>query len=203
MLSYPNSPSSISAQIPSPIGTSIGTPSSDIRSNSTERIDLIICSPHRQIRFVSAKLSGLIRSLQVLWPDSPKKFIYNGIELSESLTFDFYGIKSGESIIALPCNSTTDADDEWKRVTSEKSEFNELVQAMTNPKTVSEASRLRDLRLNAIEKKSRVFNKIKRAYVDVEFNKFAVPCKEAKETKLIIDTQGHLAPSEEPLPVLW
>ena len=66
------------------------------------RVELIICSPHQPVRLISAKLTGQIKSLQRLWPNSQRKFIFNGSELTPEMTFDYYGIKSGDSIIALP-----------------------------------------------------------------------------------------------------
>ena len=165
-----------------------------------ERVDLMICTPHHQIRFVSAKVSGSIKALQILWPDNPKKFIYNGQELSESRTFKFYGIKSGESIIALPKNSQ-DADDQWKKVTSDRLEFNELVQTMTNPVTVREAARLRDLRYMNIERKAKVFHRFQNSFSENN-EALARNNNPIAATKSIIDN-NLVAPSEDALPVLW
>ena len=69
------------------------------------RAELLICSPHQPIRVISARLSGQVSALQILWPNHPKRFIYNGMQLVETKTFLYYGINDGDSIIALPKNA--------------------------------------------------------------------------------------------------
>ena len=80
--------------------TSSSNSSSDLIPEAG-RVELIICAPHQPVRLISAKLTGQIKSLQILWPSSPKKFVFNGSILNSDMTFDFYGIKNGDTIIAL------------------------------------------------------------------------------------------------------
>lgn len=185
---------------------------STVSPNQTlERIELMICTPHQPVRIVSAKLSGRINALQILFPDSPKTFIYNGMQLIESETFSSYGISDGESIIALPKHDDKNFES-WKKLTSERAEFNDLVRSMTSPSTTNEAARLRDLRLIKMESKSHLYLKLKRAFEqeDFQYEVFSAGEKSENspnisskaENELILDS-NLMAPSEEALPVLW
>lgn len=178
-------------------------------ASEAERVELLICTPHQPVRKVSAKLSGHVRALQILWQNSPKKFIYNGQELLETMTFSFYGIKDGESIIALPKIEFNDDLECWKKVSMNRLEFNELVRSMTNPKTSREMARLRDLRFIGIEKKLHVYHKLKKAFEEDNFENIHFSEKDsfrkidqASNDNLILES-NLFAPSEDALPILW
>jgi hypothetical protein len=117
------------------------------------RVDLKICTPHQPVRFISARLSGQVRALQSLWQSSPKRFIFNGIELQEDMTFESYGIRDGDSIVALPMDGPdalyTAA--QWLNLTRDADSFNESLQWFLNPTTSAEGARLRDLQLMRLE----------------------------------------------------
>ncbi|KAH0794027.1 hypothetical protein GPJ56_002055 [Histomonas meleagridis] len=164
----------------------------------SRRVDLLVCTPYQPVRMISAKLSGQISALQTLWPENPKKFIYNGTELLEKMTFDFYGIKSGDSIIALPQEQNTNLyyKTQWLSLTKDSEAFRENMEWMMNPKTAGEVSRLRDLHLLKMENKPKVFTRMCSMR----------PLNESPNTmKIRLNTQykSNQEPSTEPLPIFW
>jgi hypothetical protein len=109
------------------------------------RCELRVCCPHHPVRLVSVRLAGQIRALQALWPLADLRFIYNGSELSDRMTFESYGIRDGDTIVALPTNNSVCATSQWLSATRDYESFNESVQWMLDPKTSAEAARIRDL----------------------------------------------------------
>jgi hypothetical protein len=126
------------------------------------RVELKICSPHQPVRFISARLSGQIRALQCLWRGSPKRFIFNGVELLEENTFEFYGIRDGDSIVALPIDDRDpiNGTSQWLSLTRDSESFNESLRWMLDPATSGEAARLRDLQLMRLEGRPRAIMKM-------------------------------------------
>ena len=163
------------------------------------RVELIICSPHQPVRLISAKLTGQIKSLQRLWPNSQRKFIFNGSELTPEMTFDYYGIKSGDSIIALPVdrqdNYTTTS--RWITLTRDNENFSESIKSMIHPRTAREASRLKDLHLMKIERKPKLFMKLCAPFLEKDAN------SEIESTTLLLPEQQASEPSATALPVFW
>ena len=124
-----------------------------IREMDPSRVELKICSPHQPVRLISARLSGQIKALQTLWPNSRKRFIYNGQELIESMTFNFYRIKEGDSIIALPADEAESvySTNQWLNLTRDSENFNDCMRWMLDQRTAGEAARLRDLHIMKME----------------------------------------------------
>jgi hypothetical protein len=124
-----------------------------------DRADLKICVPHQPVRFISARLSGPIHALQALWHTNPKRFIFNGIELREDRSFEFYGIRDGDSIVALPLENRASvyAANPWLNLTRDADTFNESIRWMVDPATAAESARLRDLQLMRIERRPIAF----------------------------------------------
>lgn len=168
-------------------------------ATSERRAELMICSPHQPVRVISARLSGLVNALQILWPENPKKFIYNGMQLLESKTFSYYGISDGDSIIALP---KEDFDNEfkatqWLNLTRDNESFNESMKWMLHPHTANEAARLRDIHLIKMEDKPKVYMKMKMPFENGKENN----CSICTNPLIIVDSPE--SPSEEALPILW
>jgi hypothetical protein len=63
------------------------------------------------------------------------------------MTFESYGIKDGDAIVALPVGESTSicATSLWLNATRDSESFNESVRWMLDPRTSIEAARLRDL----------------------------------------------------------
>lgn len=180
-------------------------------ADDCNRVEVVICSPHQPIRVVSAKTSGRIAALQTLWPDIPKRFIYDGMELIEGKTFEFYRIQNGDSILAISKSENDQTFDWWKKISNEQTELNDLVRAMTNHSMSGEMSRIRDLRMMQIESKSTFYHKFRHALENAptplnSFSCFSDNSSDVgKELSLnqITFPSPLLAPSEEELPILW
>ncbi|OHS98671.1 hypothetical protein TRFO_34849 [Tritrichomonas foetus] len=121
------------------------------------RVEINICSPHQPVRAISAKLSGYVSALQVLFPSQKKVFIFNGSFLDENSTFAETGLVDGDSIIAL---GSKDEKYQWLNLTKDRDEFSDMVRTMLDPRTANEAARIRDLHMMRIEGKPRVFSKL-------------------------------------------
>jgi hypothetical protein len=159
------------------------------------RVELKVCSPRQPVRLISARLSGQISALQCLWPSSPKRFIYNGLELIDAMTFAFYGIRDGDSIIALPAgNDSLHHTSQWIALTRDADAFNDVLHWMLDPATAAESARLRDIHLLKLEMRPRAFRKLNVAEDD------------EKDGKAAPDVAAHRpapAPTTQPLPVPW
>jgi hypothetical protein len=166
-------------------------------SRELGRVELKVCSPHQPARLVSARLSSRICALQSLWPSNPKKFIFNGYELLEAMTFESYGIRDGDSIIAVPMGQSDSiyCMNRWFSLTRDCDSFNESMRCMFSPKTAGENARLRDLRLFKVEGKSRTF--LKSGYGrGVDGGIVVTPA-------LNLDYAAAEEPATEPLPAQW
>ena len=169
----------------------------DVEAAPTEpgRVELKICSPHRPVRIITARLSGQIKALQGLWEDR-KRFIFNGVELIESMTFDFYGIKDGDSIIALPADQAVFSTHQWLNLTRDSDTFNDCMRWMLDPRTNGEASRLRDLHMLKMERRSKLFMRMCAPFACEDTRASAIPAANTTYS-------SATAPSTEALPVLW
>jgi hypothetical protein len=161
------------------------------------RAELKVCSPQEPVRFLSVRLSSQVQSLQSLW-SSPKRFIFNGAELLETMTFNFYGIRDGDSIVAISVNNCHSLYglNYWLSLTRDSDSFNDSLRWMLDAKTNGEAARLRDLQMVRVERKSRLFRRISSAVVNEE------TCS-GITAPLVIDYPPASEPSTEPLPVPW
>jgi hypothetical protein len=163
------------------------------------KVELKVCSPYQPVRLISARLSGQIGALQTLWPSAPKRFIFNGLELLNGMTFDFYGIQDGDSIVALPLDhgESIYGTSSWLNATRDAEAFNEALKWMLDPVTSNEAARLRDLHLMRLERRPKGLIKMYSPLLAREQSERSpaiaarIPCAPA------------LAPSTEPLPELW
>ena len=162
------------------------------------RVEIRICSPQQPVRIISARLSGQIKALQILWPSSPKRFIFNGAELIDSKTFGFYGIKDGDSIIALPADQTESvfSTQQWLSLTRDSDNFNDCMRWMLDPRTSGEASRLRDLHLMKMERRPKVFMRMCAPFVNEETAGGSITCTNTTYS-------SATEPSTEALPVFW
>lgn len=161
-------------------------------------IELIVCSPHQPVRRIGANINGHIKSLQTLWPNSPKKFIYNGIVLLPNKTFDEYGIKSGDSIVALTIEENDDSSsvNHWLFVTRDNETFSNQLKWLLNPKTVLEASRIRDLHLFKLENKPTLYRKFCQPFIKLN-------CESKTQQSTVTLPEQPTEPSTDELPILW
>jgi hypothetical protein len=161
-----------------------------------DRVELKVFTPQNPVRFISARLSGQILSLQSLWPDHPKTFIFNGIELSLHQTFAYYGLHEGDSLIALPREAERSSANSWLHLTRDEDNFKESIQFLLDPTTSGETARLRDLHMARLERRPRAFMKMCN-----DFSHKKAERRSSSGTR--ISTQTPTSPSTDALPLLW
>jgi hypothetical protein len=139
--------------------------------------------------------------LQKLYPSEPKIFILNGEILSPRMTFTFYRIEEGSSIVVLPDQGELRSPgvSTWLTITRDSDNFNERINFSRNPQTRQEVSRLRDLRFLELERRPRMF--VKFAQCIDQHNEGEAVARPAP--KLDIGFDQLEKPSCEPLPVIW
>ena len=159
----------------------------------------MICSPKQQIRIISARLTGKIKSLQSLFKHMPKIFIFNGTQLDPESTFHEVDVHNGDTILALPLSLQTNQmlKEQWISLTKDSDEFSEKMRWIVNPKTAPEASRLKDIHMDRIERRPRVFRKLCQLYLSQDTGPSELP-KLQEEC-----SESPSAPSTEALPVFW
>ena len=125
-------------------------------------------------------------------PDSAVRFIFNGVQLLESNTFESYGIKDGDSIIALPADQTDSiiTTHQWLNLTRDSDTFNDCMRWMLDPRTSGEASRLRDLHLMKMERRPKVFMRMCAPFVSQEA-KSTVPAATTSCANTTSEHKGH------------
>lgn len=166
--------------------------------SAARRVEVKVCAPQEPVRLISARLTGQIKALQGLWPESPKRFIFNGVELVENMTFQFYEIGDGDSIIALPAEQgdSVFSTQQWLSLTRDSDNFNNSMRWMLDPRTSNEASRLRDLHLMKMERKRKVFMRMCAPFVNE-----GTAASSVGSTNTSYDAASE--PSTEALPVFW
>jgi hypothetical protein len=114
------------------------------------------------------------------------------------MTFEFYGVRDGDSIVALPIENEDSVygTNHWLTLTRDSESFNEALRWMLEPATAGEAARLRDLQLMRLERKPRSFMKIfSRAGMDER-----EPTRSDSSTVLGLPPKS---PSVDALPIEW
>jgi hypothetical protein len=126
------------------------------------------------------------------------RYLFNGAELIEAKTFEFYGIQNGDAIIALPAevHDSISLTSQWLSLTRDNDAFNESMRWMVDPRTSDEAARLRDLHLLRAEAKSRGFLRVPAAYLK---ELITLGANGRTET----NWEAPSEPSRDTLPALW
>jgi hypothetical protein len=161
------------------------------------RIEIRICAPLESIRVVSVRCSVEISSLQTLWP-SPRRFIFKGLELNDTLTFYSCGIADGDAVIALPKCEVEQGHptSHWLNLTRDQEGFNDSMRYLIDDRTSSEAARLRDLTLMRLHDKPRAFLKVCAPYL----TRYSSP-DPTSHTDTVY--RSAVEPSTEALPCCW
>ena len=122
------------------------------------------------------------------------------------MTFNFYGIRDGDSIIALPKYQFNDLKcSQWMCLSRDCDSFNEYMKWMVDPRTSDEAARIRDLHIMKMEKRPRAYIKMRYPMFEENDSKTDTNAifQKIEKTNLDLSQNKSDAPSEEPLPVLW
>jgi hypothetical protein len=114
------------------------------------------------------------------------------------MTFDYYGIREGDSIIALPERDAARPSEAnlWVNLTRDRENLNECMRWMLDPSTSGEAARLRDLHMMKMEHRPRAFSKMCGAFLQSKGQG-----RTMIETKL--SSERPKLPSTDALPTSW
>jgi hypothetical protein len=114
------------------------------------------------------------------------------------MTFDYYGIREGDSIIALPERDAGRPSDTnlWMSLTRDHENLNECMRWMLDPSTSGEAARLRDLHMIKMEHRPRAFARMCSAFQQSKGHGNSIG-----ETK--ISSERPKFPSTDALPASW
>jgi hypothetical protein len=126
------------------------------------------------------------------------RFLFKGAELMEAHTFEFYGLRDGDAIIALPADGQDSicVTSQWLSLTRDTEAFNESLKWMFDTRTYREAARLRDQHLLRVEARSRRSFTISPSYLDG----LALA---GSTGDMETNWEPPIGPSTEMLPVLW
>jgi hypothetical protein len=163
---------------------------------SLSRIELRIFCPLEPIKMVSVRCGCQIGSLQSLWP-APRRILFNGLELDERMTFEWYGVQDGDALVVV---SRSDCDFPhacaWINLSRDREGFNDSIQWIVDIRTANESARLRDLRQIRFDHNARAFQRLSLGFLQTQ-----LPAGETDPSD--IDYAPPPAPSTSALPVLW
>jgi hypothetical protein len=163
---------------------------------SLSRIELRIFSPMQPIKMVSVRCGCQIGSLQKLWP-SPRRIIFNGLELDDLMTFGSYGLQDGDALVVVSRGDREGTGvSPWISVTRDYEGFNDSLQWALDLRTATESARLADLRKMRFENKIRAFRRFSPAFLENQQSPAVVEPSE-------VDYPAPGAPSTSALPVSW
>jgi hypothetical protein len=132
---------------------------------------------------------------QLTYPDSAT-FVCNGVHLLDKETFAFYGLRSRDIIVALPCTPDNRDVPKWIALTHDSDAFSDRIACIINQDVSREAGRLRDFQLTRMERRPRTFRKLV-----ANSGRSSPPLRSTRETTVIADPPD--SPSSDPLPVGW
>jgi hypothetical protein len=143
-------------------------------------------------------LGAQISVLRSIWPTTEMRWVFNGTELNETLTFEFYGIREWDPIIAIPIDrgDSVAITNRWISLTRDSDVVLESIRAASDPKTCGEVARLRDLRLSRGEARPKRTVKILEDY-------FCPIGTTASCAGTETSWEPPAEPSVKALPVLW
>jgi hypothetical protein len=171
----------------------ISTPSVVLEPISVHIIVHWVC-----VKTVSTVPTANIASLKVLFPDCDTDFVFHGQLLNGKRTFDFYQLRSNDSIVAIPAKADPKITEPWITITRDDDTFSDSIRMLVNPKAKSESMRLRDLRATRLENRPRVFRKFCHEGLKLR------PESEARspDSQIVIPKEAKDI-SNESLPICW
>ncbi|OHS97018.1 hypothetical protein TRFO_36824 [Tritrichomonas foetus] len=191
-------------------------------------IVVILYVPSQFVHPLKVKTTQKVSDLQKVFPyGESKTFVYDGRVLSSDETLEFYRINDKDIIFAFDDNSSIIKN--RSKTLAAFGSCNTVFEAMRRPilaEIRSEAHRIRDLRMNSIEQKARVFQKVCTSVLNMDNGDFNDICscyyQTSKKTgnndnqitendekcnrndfELNVDFIQLDKPSEESLPICW
>jgi hypothetical protein len=114
------------------------------------------------------------------------------------MTFDYYGIREGDVIVALPEGETRRPSvmNLWINMTRDQENVRELIRWMLDPTTSGEAARLRDLHMIKAEQRPRSFAKVCSTFQQANRQGSTIG-------QTTISSERPQFPSTDALPAVW
>jgi hypothetical protein len=164
---------------------------------TSDRMKLRVCAVKTGICEVIVNPTGPVSVLATLFPGKCPTFIHRGQILCGSMSFEFYGIKDGEAIIAMLGTETTFDLPRWSSITQDAA-FNDKVALLLDSGMKRSTARLRDVAFLKFQNRPRQF----RRWCFNALSQSGAPshvCAGRGQTIV-----GHAdCPCIEPLPVSW
>jgi hypothetical protein len=170
--------------------------STQLNEVSDGRITLHIVLPRFGVQSVLAPGSSRISVLNRQFPQANMTYIHDGQILSSEHTFDFYNIKEGDSIVAVPSDSNPVAAHQWISLTRDTEVLSNAIREATSPDLRPEVRRLADLRALRLDTHPKHMIRAARWFEQARIR------TSSSEGSTIIAHSGD-TPNIEPLPVLW
>jgi hypothetical protein len=166
----------------------------------SESIMIYVCIPSKCIKCLSARSSDECSVLQGLLPGKKVCFIHHGALLRMDHTLEYYGVKDGDTIIAvveLPQSSVLPSlVDRWLTLTRTSDSFSDRVRSLMTPTSRRESLRLRDLAMLRAENSRTRNRRLVRRFFERSYRE-----DEQAENSVIAENSAEL--SAEPLPKCW
>ena len=164
-----------------------------------ERIEILIYAPKEPIRIVWAIPSGQVQTLNLLYPNEMRTFIYQGLILNSERSFESYHIHNKETIIALSPKIANNYNtlQKWIDFSQEGEDFHRKIQSIINPTSLLEVAKINDLHMIKLFQKPKFYQKVSRSFLSEEKSQ---PFFDSKNE---INFEQLSAPSTDALPVFW
>lgn len=152
-----------------------------------------ICVPNVCIKQVKLCPTLPISSLNKLFPNHEKNFLYKGLLLRKEKSFQHYSIGEGDNIVAT---DRSQGEGTW-RMNSQFESYTDKIQIAFDENMKIESAKIRDIQLLRIESKSKAYRKFASTYQNRDnhhnpVSKFSFSTYDQPE-----------APSNTPLPNFW
>jgi hypothetical protein len=112
----------------------------------SHRVTINLFVPGKMLSKAIANPSDPCGVLQKLFHNQKMPFVYNGMRIDDNCSFEFYGIQTSETLVALSENSDPVRQvARWIQTSRDSETFDSLINSMMNASTRGESMRLRDI----------------------------------------------------------
>lgn len=157
------------------------------------------CTRTRKVKLF---LNSLINKLDAAFSTN-SLYVYNGMVLDKTNTFNFYNIKNEATIVFIPeglSKANPGLLDKWINLTNDACRFQTLIDSNTKKTCARESSRLIDIKYNNLELKKRSYHSVfNENNINKQLSNYHYDDSEITKTQY-----GPIgSPSENPLPNIF
>ena len=171
-----------------------------------KKILVLIYYPSKWVLKANVLSSATTKDIKQLIPNKDVAFLHNGIYLSDTHSFNFYGVKERDVIVVIPNTQSRPISDKWANLMCDKDLFRERVSSVIDPKTSREAAKLRDFQMLRMERKPKVYRKLCASFPsNAENTQLRISSSPSitEDLKTIVPETALNGPSKDPLPIFW